>query len=222
MNSPEKKKRGPRKKPVGGKLSDAPIGCVAACRGADHARGCATYDKLLPQARRQTNREEWKADPQDRRSTVAYVGSPDMIRQSKFTETTRSFVLPQAIMKALSVLKEGNFRVRKDIDPSLAAPVKELAAFSLERLVFVASGKVHKNKAGSVLKAAAILRQETCDPLVTKTELDATFSLASMVAEATKQNTPKMQSAGDAISVLNHEKQEDHRIALLKGECEDA
>jgi hypothetical protein len=147
-----------------------------------------------------------------------------MIRQSKFLETTRSFVLPQSVMRALEVLKEQNFRVRKELeqDPAMCGAVKELAGFSLERLVFIAAGKVHKSKAAAMLKASAILRQETCEPLVTKTEIDASLSLANMVAAATAQNTPSMKTAEQALTLMRAEKEDDHRIAVLKGECEDA
>jgi len=86
--------------------------------------------------------------------------------------------VPRGTLQALAMLSPKGIRIPPNTPPAHA----DLADFALERMVAVMCEQVHPSVAPSVLKAACVMREEICGPIVKKLEVRA--SLEQLLSES--------------------------------------
>ncbi len=157
------------------------------CRGADHVPGCEKYAAAMRlfEEQRKVGRDRTR----DKRLRHTRLPAEMLMTPEEAGQARRAGgggrplgstnVLPQGAIEALKILK---FRVA----PGMPEAAAELAGDALEQTIKVMHGKVPARRAPAALKAAIRVRDEICDPVVQKSEVNANVSMTNVVVAAQK------------------------------------
>lgn len=142
------------------------------CRGAVHAPSCPVYlwameqwdiplpDRSLPPRKRKRGRHPGETGEERLTSEQRSEIGKNRVNKGGRPRTE----VPVALIETL---RKGKFRVKAEYrnDDEVSRAAADLAGWSMERLAFVAAGRVHTRKAPSVVKAAQGIREEICEPI---------------------------------------------------------
>lgn len=107
-----------------------------------------------------------------RRLAIGHLGIVEAIREWNKME--------KQLAKLNVPLTPKGFRLPADATPE----VREMSDWAFQRLVDVAAGRVSKEKAAAILKAAIEIRKEICGPIVQKQEVTVTGRLEHLLTRS--------------------------------------
>lgn len=89
------------------------------------------------------------------------------------------------------------------VPPDAPQAVKDAADYAFQRLVDVAAGRVSKEKASAILKAAVEIRKEICGPVAQKVDVDVKGRLEHLLevsmSPVPRPALPEAKEEGEAL-----------------------
>lgn len=157
------------------------------CRGTNHYPACSIYIEAMknwelpaPEPKKQKGRPGRHDLKVPEHKKVPAEIRAEMSRRNGAKGGRPMTIVPTAL---LDVLRKGKFRVREEYrrNDEISNAASELAGWSLERLAFVAAGRVVTKKAPSVVKAAVQIREEICEPIVKAVQHSGSVDLGKVL-----------------------------------------